>query len=112
MQDDEPGAATAVHRILDEVIAAHANRVGTHYGSCYVRHAGCLAVRPRDELGKAGQCETQAKFASRGAKDAHSLGGMCHLVSCAPAHLARIMEGTATTGLRASPAVRGNTSPR
>ncbi|MGW9020668.1 Y-family DNA polymerase [Leucobacter chromiiresistens] len=43
--------------------------------------------------------KTQAKLASRGAKADLSLGGVCHLGSYSPAHLERIMEGTATTDL-------------
>ncbi|MGW9020670.1 hypothetical protein ACWGOE_04200 [Leucobacter chromiiresistens] len=51
MHDNEQGAATEVRGIVDEVIAVHVNQIGTHYESCYLRHAGCLAVRLRDELG-------------------------------------------------------------
>ena len=36
--------------ILAEVIATHADEIGTHYGDCWKYHAGCLAVRVRDQL--------------------------------------------------------------
>ena len=36
--------------IVAEVIATHADDIGTHYGDCYRWHAGCLALRVRDQL--------------------------------------------------------------
>lgn len=46
-----------------------------------------------------GRSKTLAKLASRGAKADLSLDGVCHLGSYSPAHLDRIMAGTAVTDL-------------
>ena len=40
----------AAQATLNEVIATHADDIGTHYGDCYRWHAGCLAVLLRDQL--------------------------------------------------------------
>lgn len=37
-------------QVTDEVIAAHAGIISTHYETCYKRHAACLAVLLRDIL--------------------------------------------------------------
>lgn len=50
MSTDELNRKPEVREILAEVIATHADQIGTHYGNCYRRHAGCLAVLLRDML--------------------------------------------------------------
>ena len=39
------------HSLVDEVIAIHADRIGTHYGDCYKYHVACLAVAVKHSLG-------------------------------------------------------------
>lgn len=50
MSTDELNRRPEVREILAEVIATHADQIGTHYEGCYRRHAGCLAVLLRDML--------------------------------------------------------------
>ena len=46
-QVSESGALT----LVEEVIAIHADRIGTHYEDCYKYHVACLAVAVKHRLG-------------------------------------------------------------
>lgn len=45
---NEPPDALA---LVEEVIAIHADRIGTHYEDCYKYHVACLAVAVKHRLG-------------------------------------------------------------
>ena len=44
------GHAINVLALVEEVIAEHADRVGTHYEGCWRNHAACLAVAVKEAL--------------------------------------------------------------
>ena len=41
--------------LVEDVIAIHADRIGTHYEDCYKYHAACLAVAVKHRLGSEGR---------------------------------------------------------
>ncbi len=41
--------------LVDEVLAIHADRIGTHYEDCYKYHVACLAVAVKHRLGGEGR---------------------------------------------------------
>lgn len=44
-------AYTGALTLVEEVIAVHADRIGTHYEDCYKYHVACLAVAVKRRLG-------------------------------------------------------------
>ena len=49
--DNRTNEPTGALALVEEVIAIHADRIGTHYEDCYKYHVACLAVAVKRRIG-------------------------------------------------------------